>query len=238
MKRGDAAQKLLASPHVSDEARKFAERIRAFVDFEGWMAGAPVPPYALFVNAGFFRDFLDPRQISEDIGCSLAMHALRDLCIDEYGFALPCREAIEAIRDLGPLLEIGAGTGAWAAILKANGADIVATDGETAGTCTFGFRLGEHFPVEHLTGAAAVLKYPERAVLAVWPSYDEVWCTEALTKMRPGTSLALVHEGDGGCVGDDSMFAMLDGRFEEVRAIQIPQWRHIHDRLTIYVKKP
>jgi hypothetical protein len=41
-----------------------------------------------------------------------------------------------------------------------------------------------------------------------------------------------------GCVGDDGLYRTLERDFTEEAEISIPQWPHIHDRLTIFRKNP
>ncbi|GGM06463.1 methyltransferase domain-containing protein [Dactylosporangium sucinum] len=43
-------------------------------------------------------------------------------------WAIPTEAALALIGDHGPILETGAGTGYWAALLRARGVDVVATD--------------------------------------------------------------------------------------------------------------
>ena len=45
-----------------------------------------------------------------------------------FAFAVPNDAALDALASLSPLLEVGAGTGYWAALLRRRGADVVATD--------------------------------------------------------------------------------------------------------------
>src|SRR3954471_21819338 len=47
---------------------------------------------------------------------------------ERYSFAIPSNEVLAALRALGPLVEVGAGAGYWARLLRDLGADVVATD--------------------------------------------------------------------------------------------------------------
>jgi hypothetical protein len=157
----------------------------------------------------------------------------RDQFIAKFGFALPCAEAIEAIRELAPLVEIGAGSGSWAALLSNAGHDIVATD---PALDTYGFRPGHWADVLSLKGDAAVKAYPDRDVLCIWPTLAANWATAAARAIAPGRRLALIGEGAGGCTGNKLLFMTLDNQFAQERVIAIPQWSGIHDRLEIYRK--
>src|SRR5262245_34518575 len=70
-------------------------------------------------------------------------HDLRGECIKVFGFAVPNAEAIAAIAALSPIVEIGAGTGYWAWMLRNAGVDVIAYDKQpvvTGGTNPFGFQ--------------------------------------------------------------------------------------------------
>lgn len=53
---------------------------------------------------------------------------LRDWPAHLYAYAVPTNEAICIITQLGSIVEIGAGTGFWASLMRKNGADLVAAD--------------------------------------------------------------------------------------------------------------
>lgn len=162
------------------------------------------------------------------------IHALmgRDRVIRDFGFALPCREAIDKLKALSPIVEVGAGTGAWAALLAKNGADIIATDAEF--DTGYRFLSGRFCHVSRMNAKNAIRKWPKRNVLMIWPCYRSEWSTEAIREIKPGRTLALISEGEGGCVGTDSLFRNLDVRFKHIERIKIPCWYGIHDRLDIY----
>lgn len=195
------------------------------LDFPGWMAGKPLPTRAQLVAAGFNRWHR---------GRPMIEYGHRQKIIKAFGFAIPCAEAIAGLKALGPLLEIGAG--AWSAILAANGADIVATDFYPEGTpfSNYGFLIGQHFKVEKMDARSAVRAFPRRAVLAVWPSYDDRWAARAASAIRGGGAFALVHEGASGCIAESSLFELLARDFISGGVIPLPVWPGVHDYLEIF----
>lgn len=88
-------------------------------------------------------------------------------CICSYfAWAVPNQAALHALLALGPLVELGAGTGYWAWLLTRMGADIIAYDlpGSHEGQ---GFRFRHHLVAD---GGADVLKnICNRALLLCWP---------------------------------------------------------------------
>lgn len=180
-------------------------------------------------------DWHDPRCVPRsDVELTLSRYQHREEVVARFGFAIPCAEALDAIADLSPLVEVGAGTGYWSALLEKRGADIIATDIDTN---DYSFAIGSVIDIETLDAVSAVQKYPDRNVLIVWPCYTSTWATECAVAMASGRMLALVSEGSGGCVADDSLFDLLESGFEEVADISLPVWDGMHDRLTIHCKK-
>jgi hypothetical protein len=152
--------------------------------------------------------------------------------IGKFGFALPCREALDRLETLSPLVEVGAGTGAWTAMLSKRGVDIIATDRNFA--TGYGFRSGRHHPVMRMDAENAVRRHPDRNLLMIWPCYGVEWPTRTIRLLKPGRVLALISEGAYGCCGADSLFRHLDAYFRHIETIRIPCWDGLHDRLDLY----
>ena len=85
-----------------------------------------------------------------------------------FAWAVPNEAALSALQALGPLLEMGAGTGYWAALLAGAGADVVAYDAaDSHGGQGFRFRAAAV-----RDGGPEVVALPEhahRALLLCWP---------------------------------------------------------------------
>lgn len=212
-----------------------------FIRFDRWLAGlSPVPFFAEFKAAGFGYDDLHIDWITDPSTNPVIaeLQRVRLFNLQTYSFALPSYEALQAIRRLSPIVELGAGTGCWAKLLQNMGADIIATDADTRSNKQYILHamLGYYFPVERRLGCEAVVRYPARNVLAVWPCLSEPWMREAAEAMLPGTRLALVHAGRGGCIGDRSLFDCLDEKFAVEVDMDLPRWPGMQDRLGIWRK--
>jgi hypothetical protein len=151
-----------------------------------------------------------------------------------WGFSIPCAEAVAALRGLAPLVEVGAGTGYWAALLRAAGHDVVATDLHPKGRNTYGFEGGAHTDVEGLAGAAAVRKYADRDIFCSWPSEGESWALGAAWALRPGRRLAIIL--NPGNTATPGLRRYLSTRFRKLATVSIPQFPGAADDLTIYEK--
>jgi hypothetical protein len=151
-----------------------------------------------------------------------------------WGFSVPCAEAVAALVELSPLVEIGAGSAYWSAMLSAAGADIIATDIAPAGIGEHGFEVGTYYPVEQLAADEAVEHYVERSVFCSWPTKRAEWCYDAARRLSSGRALALIADHHETISGSDSLFALLDAEFNAVRTVEIPLLYDRQDKLVIY----
>jgi hypothetical protein len=89
----------------------------------------------------------------------------------QYAYVFPSDSALSMLAGLGPLVEIGAGTGYWALRLRSIGVDIVAfdqapVDGERANRCHFPTRPWTHIEQGDQT---ALPGYADRCLFVCWP---------------------------------------------------------------------
>lgn len=172
------------------------------------------------------------KRLVEDLA---GMLSARSVFIQDVSFAVPCQEAIAAIASEGAVLEGGAGTGYWAALLANLGCDIIACD--PSEISRYGQKIGRYHPIVQVSAQKAIDLYPDRNLLLVWPSYGEEWATEAARLLASGRLLFLVSEGRSGAVASNSLFDLLDKSYAYVGEIVIPQWCGIHDFLAIYRRR-
>ncbi|MFV0257346.1 MAG: hypothetical protein ACK5PP_02695 [Acidimicrobiales bacterium] len=189
--------------------------------------------------------------------------AARDDAIRRYGFAVPDGDALAAIAERAPagVVEIGAGTGYWAAQLAGYGVDVVAYDPEPAPSPANRWFAGAE-PWFEVAAAdhRVVERHPDRLLLLVWPTRNETWAADAVTAhaRAGGRALAYVGEGPGGRTGDDRFHALL-GEIDQClhctygvadtactcgvtplwrrsHLIDLPRWPGCDDRLHIYAR--
>jgi len=167
----------------------------------------------------------------------------RNKYIEEYGWGVPDKQTIEKIKEFvgnDNVLEIGAGYGLWAKLMKNEGISITATDFNITEPQSKRYydpsknKFTEVEPIDHLK---AIEKYGHFGVLMmVWPPYDNPMAYEALAFFE-GNKLILVGEGSGGCTACDQFHSLLNSEWNEIEMIDIPQWRDIHDDLTLWARK-
>ena len=165
---------------------------------------------------------------------------LRSWFVEEFSWAIPTPNVVGKIHEatLGKkILEVGAGNGLWAKLLKLSGSEIIATDSFES----HGFREDNtYLPVHNLEAVAAIEQNRDCDVLMlIWPAYDTDMAERALKAFR-GSTIIYIGEGYGGCNANDEFFDELVENWNEDRFnddIYVPQWSGIHDGLEIHRRK-
>lgn len=183
-------------------------------------------------------------QLAEDANFSL--ESINDMqrrrFIDNFGFSIPNRQAIEAIRSYSPhgVTEIGAGLGYWTYLLNKNNIPTVGVD--------------EYYPlknpwfspeyninkieyIENIVVSDAV-EYlqkddPKKTLLMVWA--DE-YSDDAISKYR-GDTIIMVGEGEDGCTDTGGLFDKEEIEWEIIDMISLPRFIDCFDSLTIHKRK-
>ena len=184
-----------------------------------------------------------------------------------FSFATPSEEALSVLLSHSPLLELGAGTGYWATLLRARGADVLAVDKHAPSTENlanpFHSALVPGSLMEVGDGVAAAAAHPERTLLLMFPFKHMpgavAWDAEALAAYTGETVIhvgALVWRQPGleraACelTSDDVYFDAESGdttsrRFQEalrekwtlVRTVPLPRFPFQADTLTVWKRK-
>ena len=174
-----------------------------------------------------------------------------------YSWAIPSLVALKAIQLASPLgvVEVGAGSGYWAALLEELGVRVAAFD--IAPVPTWGpYKTDERNLNEfadrswgHVrkAGAGVARDFPERTLMLCWPEYESPMAWEALSSYR-GDTLVYIGELPGSSPrgytpssADADFFDLLEAEWSEVSEVAIPQWGvphdGMHDTLTIWRRK-
>jgi hypothetical protein len=165
--------------------------------------------------------------------------------VREFSWAIPTPDAVEAIAKLAPVVEIGAGTGYWAALVAGAGGDIVAYDTHPFGTKTD--KDGNHyrhdeflpwFPVQ--VGGVEALRRPgnrqTRTLFLCWPPLSKPMAAQCLRAFR-GEYVAYIGEGKYGCTADGKFHRILDAKWDLVEQVDLPNWDGLHDGLGIWKRR-
>jgi len=157
----------------------------------------------------------------------------RQEMVQRYAFAVPSDAALDLIASRGPVVEIGAGTGYWAKLLRERGCHVLAYD-------AMGPAWEKWFPHGLVAevrkgGVEEAAKHANRTLLLVWPYMDSMAydAVQAYT-CAGGQRVIYVGEGPGGCTADDDFFAFMAVAWQEDTTMALPQWDGMHDYLAVY----
>lgn len=172
---------------------------------------------------------------------SLAHYGARRKFVDQYSWAIPNDAALNAIAKHSPIIEIGAGMGYWASLLRAIDVDILAYDRDPpkpGSKNNWHQNAAEREPwTKVLRGSPSdAARHPERALFLCWPPLGLTMAVNCLRRYR-GETVLYIGEEQGGCTGSDAFFQTLSRRFDLSETIEIPQWSGIHDCLQIWKRK-
>lgn len=166
---------------IASDVRDTAQAALHALQSDGQMGN---PLYDLWERYDGFRGDWMRRPLG-DIGKMVSRTAVRSPACQLYSWAIPDQEAVDFLAGLGPIVEIGAGTGYWARCITEAGGDVIAYD-----LC--GGEMGTDVQENHWHrddswhwfdvqegGPEVAAAHPDRALLLCWPPYhpakDTVW---------------------------------------------------------------
>jgi len=149
--------------------------------------------------------------------------------IARYSEAVPTKAAIQHLAALGPIIEVGAGGGYWAKLLRDVGGDVIVTDAEAANANGWYRDLKPWTDVQQADAVGAVSQHEDRVIFSCWPPRPNGYMTDVLDTATQKT-LALVTDGCGG-YREDSMYDRLERSWTLSETVDIPRWPGRCDRL-------
>lgn len=184
-----------------------------------------------------------------------------ELC-SYFAWAIPNTTALQTLLDLGPILEIGAGTGYWAYLLSKQGGDVVAydmKDSHEGQSYRFRHSIVQDGGVEQIQQKC----HSHRTMLLCWPDIVEEsveddadrgsFSLECLTHYSHGEMLAYIGElgphvvrtkvgwGDVfppcGSSSSSAFQEELNDSFDLVKCVCLPNWPPYNSHLTIWCRK-
>lgn len=158
-----------------------------------------------------------------------------------FAWAIPDDPALAMVARYSPLLECGAGTGYWAALLARRGADVLASDVSPPGQEANPFH-GTHRPwaqVAPLDAVAAVGEHPGRVLFLCWPPFDHDSASYAPLRAYQGDVLLYVGDlpgadGTRGATGTSRFHRELALNWTPAEQAALPNWPGLRDRLVVY----
>jgi hypothetical protein len=176
--------------------------------------------------------------VSGGLAHVLDLPARRRELVAIFAWGIPDSAALAVLGSYGPLLECGAGTGYWAALLAAAGTDVVASDAlAPPWTGSAG-----HRPWTAVLGAdsvATIRAHPGRVLFLCWPPHDDDAVSYAAVRAYQGDALAYVGEAPGrhgspGATGTVRFHRELALNWSVAEQAALPTWPGLRDRLVVY----
>jgi len=167
--------------------------------------------------------------------------------INSFGFSIPNRQAIEAIRSYSPhgVTEIGAGLGYWTYLLNKNNIPTIGVDKyHPTANRWFSPNFNSN-KKEYLSGivVSEAVDYlatddSEKTLLMIWPSQieEESYADEAIAAYK-GNTIIMVGEGEDGCTDTCGLFDEEETEWEIINIVGIPRFIDCFDSLTIHKRK-
>jgi len=144
-----------------------------------------------------------------------------------YSWAIPSTEAILAIAEHSPLIELGAGTGYWGWLLRQAGARVNCWDRNAhAGPHWIDVEMGSPENLSELPDLGA------RTLLLVWPPLDEPLAEDSL-QYYTGKKVIYVGEWRGR-TASARFHDRLESEFKKTCELELPRWPGFHDSLLIF----
>lgn len=152
---------------------------------------------------------------------------------NKYSWAVPTDEALDVIAQYGPIIEIGAGTGYWAALLQDRGVEVKAYDKHPVETGhNWYHRINKSFTTVLPGRSRNVKRFPKHTLLLCWPPWDEEFAFDCVRKYR-GQHIIYIGEGPRGMTGDAKFHSYMYKNFDVIQRVGIPQWYGVHDGLEV-----
>jgi hypothetical protein len=163
---------------------------------------------------------------------TMERYMARQQMVAAYAWAIPNAEAIELLVRHAPLVEMGAGTGYWAWLVRQGGGDILAFDRYPPPDPRNRWHAGESQWTEVLPGGARLLaRHPGRTLFLCWPPRDEPMEEQCLQAYDGHT---LIYVGE--LPADPAKPTALPHPFESwtvAGTLDLPQWESVTDRLFV-----
>ena len=161
-----------------------------------------------------------------------------------YGYAVPSHQAMNAIHAFSPngVLELGAGLGYWAHVMRYSGIDTLAVDIHDARNNPYFpySQFGTHNEPRAWTSMETTITPEEltntnKALMLCWPDVDS-FASKSLS-LYGGDHFIYVGEGQGMATGDDKFHDALRSRWVETNRIDIPRLPHRCDALRLFKRR-
>lgn len=164
-----------------------------------------------------------------------------------FSYSIPTDEAINEMKKYSPIIEMGAGLGYWAWILRNENCVIESFDNKSYfnkiienNSYSLKSISNPEYWIEVKDGNPDILKtnYENYTLFLSWPiSEKEGEMASDCLKYYSGNNLLYVGELEGGHTGGELFLSLLNSEWLLKRKIRLPSWPGYDDNFYIYEKK-
>lgn len=223
-----------AGPHIDDGSPYLPDLARCR-SCSLTFTNTPAPVLAGTTGIEYLDRFLEINGLELDgrwgLGRFETLQMRRELT-PRYAWAIPSHGALDLLAGHAPLVEMGAGGGYWAKLLRDRGVDVVAYDLAPAGN-TWVDRAG--WTHVETGGPEALVHHDDRALFLCWPPMNTM-AADCLAHYH-GDTVIYVGEPEGGCTASDDFFAALERDYRLAHTLPIPHWPSVHDALEVWSRR-
>jgi hypothetical protein len=153
-----------------------------------------------------------------------------------FSWAIPTEAALDLLARYAPLVECGAGTGYWLALLRARGVQAVGYDRAAPGARNRYHRRtrGAWTAIARLKSVEAARRHPGHALLLCWPPCDDDGASYAVLRACRGEVLIHIGERDEGATGSVRFHRELALNWTLEEELELPHWPRLQDRVMVY----
>jgi hypothetical protein len=157
----------------------------------------------------------------------------RPALVRRFAWALPTDEALARIARFAPVVEMGAGGGYWAHLMRERGIDVLAYDREPPHD---DHEYARHQWTEIDIGTPAALsRHADRSLFLCWPPPKSAMATNCL---KAWNGRHLIHVGEWRLsTGSAGFHDRIEAGFELVDKVSLPQWEGMYDMMTVWRRK-
>ncbi|WP_326557600.1 class I SAM-dependent methyltransferase [Micromonospora sp. NBC_01796] len=180
---------------------------------------------------------IGPLRVAPGLARVLDLPGRRRELAGRLAWAMPSEAALALVADHSPVLDGGAGTGYWAALLHHRGADVRAVDASPpagGGNRYHPANARRWAPVERLDTVAAVRGDPHRTLLLCWPPPDDDTGGYLAVRAYRGDTLLYVGGDRDGPTGTTRLHRELALNWTPTEDLGLPSWPGVPDRLTVW----
>ena len=166
------------------------------------------------------------------LGSVLNLPARRRELAALFSWAIPADGALAVLSRHGPLLEVGAGTGYWAGLLRARGTAVAATD------LVPPRRQWTAVAAAGAATAARARDTRDRTLFLCWPPHDDDGASYAALRAYRGEVVVYLGGGPAGPAGTVRFHRELELNWHPAEQAAVPNWPGLRDRLVVYRRNP